>query len=1079
MARLEDILAIPGNAAVYRRLEAMLAEGSAIAFIGAGASFPVYPLWNQLIAQLAHEPVARGLADAADEQYWLRTAATKPLQVASQIHAKLGDPLYHTFLYETFKDRTGPGGLPCTPAQAALVRAGFKALITTNYDSGLLEARRRLRPEIRETGFTVWNQPFPIQRWSSGDLFQSGPACPVLFAHGHCADPASIVLDSTSYRRAYHDTPYRRLFENLWIQQHLVFVGFSFNDATLTQIADQVLWQTARPAGTEPRHVAIIGLPDDQPYTPEMRREYLDAYHAEALFYPVTGGDHSALQVLLESLATIPVPAPAPAPALAPTRAVPALFVHETTEDEKFTGRADSFARLDRWAADPAVKLVAITAIGGLGKTALAGRWLRTGRHHRDAVFFWSFYRNRDTREFFDALVKFGREQLRAEGTALELLASRGLVVVLDGLEVVQEVPGTVAYGKLLDVDLAEFLHAHCRGRGGSLVVLTSRFPFPDLTPYLGGALRPLPLPSLEPAEGAALLASLSIGGRSEDREEISRNLAGHPLALRLFARSMPPDLAGDPTRLCRKILDRPHLAPSDPLEAKMAHLLAFYEKRLPKDHRQALGLLALFRAPVAESALAPLWEKLLGKPAGDAGLRGALDALRREHLLTADAGPDGEPRYACHPILRDHFRAEVLRRRAFARDAASLLAGPPDAPKVRSLEGIQTVATAIELLLEAGELKAADDLYRARLGRLFLELPAPHWGMEVARYFVRDDARRRAVEKELGARRLSFYLNEVGLMADSAGEPETALEFYAESEASHRKEGDKRDLGVVLQNLGDMQVRIGLQADAARHFSEALEVSIAIDDQEHICWSRAWVAYVASVRGDVARADLEFSEANAIENRIHPDGADLYSLPGIQWAEHLLRTATQDRARELTLANRKICESESWQQDIAWCQWIFGWLDTLAGEWPEAHAHLDRAKSTLHAGHMIYEFARTLVTECLCWLGEGRHDAALAACERALELAAPRNYRLVHADALNLRARIALERPNPDPAAARDDAEAALGLAEFCEYAWGQRDALDLLARAHRALGNDSEASRCADRAADCTRRLTRTQAE
>jgi len=902
MARLEDILAIPGNHAVYRRLETMLAGGSAIAFIGAGASFPIYPLWSQLIVQLAQEPVSRGLADAADERYWLRTAASKPLQVAAQIHAKLGDPLYYTFLYETFKDRTGPGGLFYTPAHAALVRANFKALITTNYDNGLIEARRRLRLDIRETGFTLWNQSFQIQRWSSGDVFQSGAACPVLFAHGHFADPASIVLDSTSYRRAYHNTPYRRLFENLWIEQHLVFVGFSFNDVTLTQIADEVLWQTARPAGTGPRHVAIIGVPDEQPYTPEMRREYLDAYHAEALFYPVTRGDHSALQVLLESLTTIPAPAPAPVPARVPARAVPALFVHETTEDEKFTGRADSLARLDRWAADPAVKLVAITAIGGLGKTALVGRWLRRGEHRRDAVFFWSFYRNRDTREFFEALLKFGREHLGTKATPLELLASRRLVVVLDGLEVIQEVPGTVAYAKLLDIDLAEFLHAHCRGRGSSLVVLTSRFPFPDLTPHLGRALRQLPLPDLDPAEGAALLASLGIGGRSEDREQISSNLSGHPLALRLFARAMPPKLAGDPTRLCRQIFDQPHLAPADPLEAKVARLLAFYAKRLPNDHRQALGLLALFRAPVAESALAPLWEKLLGKPASDPSLRAALEALRQERLLTADPGTDGEYRYACHPILRDHFRAEVLRQPALAREAASLLAGPPNSPKVRSVEEIQTVVTAIELLLEAGELKAADDLYRARLdnGDVFRDLPAPHWGMEVARYFVRDDARRRAVEGGLGTLALSFYLSNVGLMADLAGEPETALEFYAESEAIYRRGDVKSNLCRALRNLGDAQISLGLLADAAGHFSEALDLAIAIDHQRQILKSHVFVAYAASLRGDVARADLEFSEANSIENRIDPAKDDLYSLHGIQWAEHLLRTATGDRARKL-----------------------------------------------------------------------------------------------------------------------------------------------------------------------------------
>ena len=101
--------------------------------------------------------------------------------------------------------------------------------------------------------------------------------------------------------------------------------------------------------------------------------------------------------------------------------------------------------------------------------------------------------------------------------------------------------------------------------------------------------------------------------------------------------------------------------------------------------------------------------------------------------------------------------------------------------------------------------------------------------------------------------------------------------------------------------------------------------------------------------------------------------------------------------------------------------------------------------------------------------------ETALAACERPVQLAAPRNYRLLHADALNLRAQVALESAGPHPASARDDAEAALQLAEFCEYAWAQRDALELLARAHHQLGNPAEALRCRERAADWNRRLKR----
>ena len=76
-------------------------------------------------------------------------------------------------------------------------------------------------------------------------------------------------------------------------------------------------------------------------------------------------------------------------------------------------------------------------------------------------------------------------------------------------------------------------------------MLLTSRFPFPDLTPYLGLGLRYLPLASLGDGEGAALLAALGVRGRAEDRAQVSHRLDGHPLALRIFARAMPPDCGG------------------------------------------------------------------------------------------------------------------------------------------------------------------------------------------------------------------------------------------------------------------------------------------------------------------------------------------------------------------------------------------------------------------------------------------------------------------------------------------------------------------------------------------------------
>ena len=100
--------------------------------------------------------------------------------------------------------------------------------------------------------------------------------------------------------------------------------------------------------------------------------------------------------------------------------------------------------------------------------------------------------------------------------------------------------------------------------------------------------------------------------------------------------------------------------------------------------------------------------------------------------------------------------------------------------------------------------------------------------------------------------------------------------------------------------------------------------------------------------------------------------------------------------------------------------------------------------------------------------------EAALASADRAIQLAAPRKYRLIQADALNLRARVYLERPNANPSQARDNAEAALQLAEFCEYAWAQRDALEILTKAYKLLGDENESLKYRSRHEDWNRRLT-----
>lgn len=62
----DEILSIHGNRPVFDVLTAALRDGEAIAFVGAGASAGMYPLWGKFIELLADHTVVKGKAELKD-----------------------------------------------------------------------------------------------------------------------------------------------------------------------------------------------------------------------------------------------------------------------------------------------------------------------------------------------------------------------------------------------------------------------------------------------------------------------------------------------------------------------------------------------------------------------------------------------------------------------------------------------------------------------------------------------------------------------------------------------------------------------------------------------------------------------------------------------------------------------------------------------------------------------------------------------------------------------------------------------------------------------------------------------------
>ena len=285
-------------------LRGYLTLGEAVAFLGAGVSAPLYPLWAELIGDLVGAASAR-LTDqeAATCQALARES---PEEVVEIVRRSLGAGVYREVLREVLRVRTDPEtGRSWTPVQELVCRCAFKAVVTTNYDPGIVDARMRVRQGAQATGFTTWEDEVGLDGWRTGDAFGEAEL-PVLFAHGQHNRPDSVVLATTEYRRAYAGK-LPHVLGALVDAGHLVWIGFSFADQRIAAILREIAERsgTRIDPGAAPRHVAVMpwdpAAAGNDPGILARRAEI--SYGARVVLYPAPAGDHSALAVLLSSLA--------------------------------------------------------------------------------------------------------------------------------------------------------------------------------------------------------------------------------------------------------------------------------------------------------------------------------------------------------------------------------------------------------------------------------------------------------------------------------------------------------------------------------------------------------------------------------------------------------------------------------------------------------------------------------------------------------------------------------------------------------------------------------------------------------
>lgn len=298
-------------------LREYLKAGNAVAFLGAGASAPLYRLWPRTIAALV--AAASDVLSQDEERSCHELADDHPDCVVDFIRNRLGTAEFQATLFSLFGPRADEEtGKTWTLIHELVARSNFKGVVTTNYDPGIVEARAAVRPKAVTTGFWSYTNNHAMDRWRTGDIFTDAEL-PILYAHGRYDEPDAIVLAATEYRSAYA-SKLAAVLGQLVDTGHLVWIGFSFADPRITAILRAITEESGSriDPGRSPRHIAIM------PWNPvtdskarlDILRSVTNEYGARLVWYPAPDGNHSALARLLEDLAD---PELAAVPDLLPT----------------------------------------------------------------------------------------------------------------------------------------------------------------------------------------------------------------------------------------------------------------------------------------------------------------------------------------------------------------------------------------------------------------------------------------------------------------------------------------------------------------------------------------------------------------------------------------------------------------------------------------------------------------------------------------------------------------------------------------------------------------------------------------